>query len=295
MVLAAGLGTRLRPLSEELPKPLVPIGDRPALAHVLERLRAGGVARAVLNTFHLSAAFSPSRLAALPLPLEVLRETELLGTAGGVANAADRLGAGDVLVWNADVLADVDVGGLFALHEATGAAATLAAIPRAPGEGTVGVGAEGRVVRLRGERFGVELAGADFLGVHVIGAGLRRALPAVGCLVGDVYLPALRAGAALRVLDTAGPWDDVGSVQSYLAANLRWLRSGGAPAFVGAGAVIAAGVRVEDSVIGAGARVDGEGALLRVVVWPGARARAPLADAVVSEAGTVVSAGIAGR
>ncbi|MEJ7733049.1 MAG: sugar phosphate nucleotidyltransferase [Polyangiaceae bacterium] len=180
MVLAAGLGTRLRPLSDELPKPLVPIGDRPALAHVLDRLRAGGIARAVLNTFHLPAAFTPPRLEALPLPLEIVRETELLGTAGGVANAADRLGEGDVLLWNADVLADVDVGALFALQEATGAAATLAAAPRAVGEGTLGVGAEGRVVRLRAERFGVEVGGADFLGVHVLGAGCAARCPPSG-------------------------------------------------------------------------------------------------------------------
>lgn len=292
MVLAAGLGTRLRPLSDALPKPLVPVGDRPALLHVLERLAAGGVTRAVMNTFHLPDAFA--RLDGLPLSLQVVREATLLGTAGGVANAAEQLGAGDVLVWNADILADLDVRALLAAHGDGGAAATLAVAPRAAGEGTVGVDARGAVVRLRGERFGAEVSGGDFVGVHVLGAALRAGLPATGCLVGDVYLPLLRAGRALRAHCTGVPWDDVGSVASYLEANLRWLRARGSASFVGAGAEVAAGVRLEACVIGAGARVEGtgeaegEGTLQRVVVWPGARVRAPLADAVVTFDGAVV-------
>ena len=280
MVLAAGLGTRLRPLSDALPKPLVPIGDRPALLHVLERLRAGGVTRAVMNTFHLPDAFA--RLEGVPLRLEVVREATLLGTAGGVANAALQLGDGAVLVWNADILADLDVGALLAAHDRAGGAATLAVAPRPVGEGTVGLGAGAEVVRLRGERFGDEVQGGDFLGVHVLGAGLRPQLPAVGCLVGDVYLPLLRAGGRLQAHATHAAWDDVGSVASYLAANVRWLRGRGAASFVGAGAEVASGIQLQDSVIGAGARVEGEGTLRRVVVWPGARARAPLSDSVVT-------------
>jgi hypothetical protein len=73
------------------------------------------------------------------------------------------------------------------------------------------------------------------------------------------------------------------------------LRALGAPSYLGDGAVIAPGVRSVESVVGAGARVDGEGDLRRVVVWPGARARAPLADAVVTARGAVVAAILAER
>ncbi len=71
MILAAGLGTRLRPLTDELPKPLVPVGDRPALAHVAARLAAAGIREAVINVHHLAAAFTPAILAAMPLVLRV--------------------------------------------------------------------------------------------------------------------------------------------------------------------------------------------------------------------------------
>src|SRR5277367_6976775 len=105
MILAAGRGTRLRPLTDELPKPLLPVGDRPAMAHVAARLAAAGIREAVLNTHHLAAEFTPERLAALPLALRVIHEPEILGTAGGLANAAALLGDGDVVVWNGDILA----------------------------------------------------------------------------------------------------------------------------------------------------------------------------------------------
>src|ERR1700722_5417639 len=102
MILAAGLGTRLRPLTDELPKPLLPVGDVPAVAQVAAVLRDAGFREAVINVHHLAAAFPPAILAAMPLVLRVSLEPEVLGTAGGVANAGALLGDGDVVVWNGD-------------------------------------------------------------------------------------------------------------------------------------------------------------------------------------------------
>lgn len=282
MILAAGLGTRLRPLTFELPKPLVPVGDRPAVAHVAERLAAAGIDAVVLNIHHLVAAFTPDVLRALPLPFTVVHEPEILGTGGGVANAAPILGEGDVVVWNGDILADVDLGAMIAAHRRARAAATLAVAPRPPGEGTVGVGADGRVVRLRGQRFGDEARGGDFLGIYVLGEPLRARLRAPGCLIGDGCLPALRDGLALSTFAIDGPWDDIGSVERYLAANQRWLACSGLEAYVGPGARVEAGVEVSGSVIGRGAVVQGSGAVRRSVVWPAALATAPLDGAVVT-------------
>lgn len=287
LVLAAGFGTRLRPLTEELPKPLVWIGDRPLVAHIVERLAAGGIRAAALNAHHRAADFSGGALTALPIPVEVLHEAEILGTAGGLANAAGALGAGDAVVWNGDILIDLEVAALLAAHRAGGAAATLAVAPRAVGEGTVGVGAAGQVVRLRGERFGEEAAGGDFVGVQVVGDALRRRLPVRGCLVGDGHLPWLREGGALATFQAPAAWDDVGTVAAYLRANVRWLERSGRRAHVGAGAVVGVGVEVVGSVIGAGARVGGAGVLRGCVIWPGARAEAPLEGAVVTTAGRI--------
>src|SRR5437763_8368460 len=104
MILAAGKGTRLRPLTDALAKPMVPVGDRPAIAHVLERVRLAA-SRVVVNVHH-----RPEDVAAWARAegVAVSEERELLGTAGGVARAAALLGEGDVLVWNADILSPFD-------------------------------------------------------------------------------------------------------------------------------------------------------------------------------------------
>src|SRR4249920_3166042 len=95
MILAAGLGTRLRPLTDILPKPLVPVGDRPMLAHVVERVRAAGCGPIVVNAHHHADAVAR---ACSDLGATISREDEdLLGTAGGLARARALLGTGDVL------------------------------------------------------------------------------------------------------------------------------------------------------------------------------------------------------
>jgi mannose-1-phosphate guanylyltransferase len=292
MILAAGLGTRLRPLTDELPKPLVPVGDRPAVAHVAARLAAAGVREAVLNTHHLASAFTPERLAGLPIAVHPIHEPEILGTAGAVANAAELLGEGSVVVWNGDILAEVDVAALFAAHLDAGAAATLAVAPRTDDRGTVGIGAGGRVVRLRGERFGEELGSADFLGVQIVAPELRATFPRPGCLVDDGYRPALRRGLLVGTFAVEGPWDDIGMIASYLAANARWLARTGRAAFVHPSARVAAGVEVSGSIIGAGAEVVGEGPVRGSVIWPGARATAPIERAVVTPR-AIVGSGLA--
>lgn len=284
MVLAAGLGMRLRPLTDACAKPLVPVGDRPALDHVLGRLLGAGAAPVVVNAHHHAAqirAFAQGRPGLL-----VSEERDLLGTAGGLAQAAPMLGEGDLLVWNGDILGDVDARALVAAHTA---AATLVVQPLAPGAGSVGVDAAGRVVRLRRESFGPEARGGEFLGIHVLGAGLRARLPARGGLVEDVLVPALARGETVRAWPFEGPWHDVGTVASYLAANVAWLEARALPAWAAPDARVAPGVTLDRAVVGAGATVDGAGPLVRCVVWPGARATAPLEGCVVAPGGLVVS------
>lgn len=281
MVLAAGFGTRLRPLSDVLAKPLVPVGDRPALAHVLDRLVAGQVGRIVVNAHH-RAEDVQAFVRTCGYAVAVSEENELLGTAGGVARAAPLLGLGDVLVWNADVIADVDVRALLALHARGNAAATLVVQSAAQGRGPVGVDAQGRVVRLRDQRFGQEVTGGEFLGISVVGAVLRASLPERGCLVGDAFLPALRAGAPLRAFEHGAGWYDIGTVERYLAANLAWLDARRLEHWAGEGAHVAHGVRLDRSILGRSAVALGSGAISRCVVWPGARVVAPLEGAVVT-------------
>ncbi len=287
MVLCAGLGTRLRPLTDELPKPLVPIGDRTILAHIAAALRAAGLDAAVINTHHLADKFPPV-IGNLGIKIEVVNEAIVRGTAGGVAGARALLGPAPVVVWNGDIL--VDDPPLAALLDFAGDGLCLAVAPRPAGEGTVGLDAAGGVVRLRGERFGDEARGGDYVGIAAIGARCLATLPEMGCLVGDWALPELRAGRpSVASVDVTGAWTDAGDPASYLAANLAWLAGQAAGAArKGRGAVVAAGVELRQSIVGDGARVDGHGALERCVVWPGAHATAPLSDAIVTTSGRVV-------
>jgi mannose-1-phosphate guanylyltransferase len=291
MVLAAGLGTRLKPLTEQRAKALVPVGDRPILSHVLDHLWAAGASRVVVNT-HYRAREVESYAVAQRRELLLSHEPELLGTAGGLAQAQDLLGAGDVLLWNADILAEVDVPALLAAHAHAArrlapARATLLVQPLAKGLGSVGCSARGTVVRLRRESVEEEAHGGEFLGIHVIAGSLRRTLPARGCLVGDVYIPALKGGAMLGVALHEGAFFDVGTLQGYARANRAWLAARSVSSWTGSSARIGPDVVLEGTVVGEGAVVRGAGNVARSVIWPGAIATAPIADAIVTLEGTV--------
>jgi NDP-sugar pyrophosphorylase family protein len=315
MVLCAGLGTRLRPLTDELAKPMVPVGDRPAVAHVVQRVRLAGATRIVVNVHHRP---DDVRAWAEGEGIAISHERELLGTAGGVARARVLLGdGGDVLVWNGDILSELDPRALLATHAGAPATtpehghghghghehehehghgrahdhasarrgahlATLAVRARGAGEGNVGFDERGRITRLRAESFGPESRGGEFLGIHVIGDELRARLPESGCLVGDVYLPALRRGEQLRVHVTEAPFVDVGSLAQYLAANAAWLAARGLSSWTHPTATINA--PIDGSVVGAGAVVDAPAT--RSVVWAGARVRDACERAVVTPAST---------
>ena len=299
MVLCAGYGTRLRPLSDELPKPLVPFGDRSLLEHVLDGLTPAFLP-ALVNAHHLAEVFaelvrSYERIA------DVVVEPEIRGTAGGVAGARALLGPAPVIVTNGDVLARVDCAALVARTAPAGVC--LAVAPRAVGEGTVGLGTEGEVVRLRGERFGAEVASGDYVGTLALGAEPLAGLPAQGCLIGDVTLPLLRRGAPVSTLLVAGRWFAPGDgIAEYLDEHRAWLqeRAAASPAstrggrvpelasYRGPGVTVAPGVDLDASVLGTGVTVSGSGLLRGVVAWPGAHVSAPLEDAVVTTRGTVV-------
>lgn len=288
MVLAAGYGSRLRPLTDERPKPLVPFGDRTLLEHALDRL-GEALLPAVVNAHHLVGVFRELTAGYAGIS-QVLEEPEIRGTAGGVAGARDLLGPAPIVVTNADLLVAVDMQALLAATPVDGVC--LAVVRCGVGEGPLGLGADGRVARLRGERYGDEVTGADYVGTIGIGARVLAALPERGCLIGDVAMPLARRGQRVPTLSVEGgllaPGD---GIVEYLAAHAEWLRrrSGREGAsFVGERAEIAPGVELIGCVIGAGAVVNGSGPVERVVAWPGAHVTAPLSDAVVTTAGRVV-------
>jgi mannose-1-phosphate guanylyltransferase len=287
IVLCAGFGTRLRPLTDELPKPLVPVGDRSILEHAVERLARAGFTEVTLNVHHLRSAFD-RYIPGLALPAQVIEEAEIRGTAGGVAGARRFLQSTPVLVWNGDILVDPPIAALLASTADDGFCFGVA--PRARGEGTVGLDEQGHVVRLRGERFGSETQGGDYVGVLALGERTLASLPERGCVFGDAALPRLRAGGRVQSVPVTAAWTDAGDPASLLRANLAWLAARGLDSFVAAGAEVDARVELSGSAIGAGARVTGQGRLERCVVCPGATVTAPLCDVIVAPSGRLVNA-----
>ena len=282
IVLSAGLGTRLDPLTRELAKPLMPVGDRPVLAHIVELLDRGGIGRVVVNTHHRPQDFARD-LSQFGREIRLSHEPKILGTAGGVAHAASEIGEGPVVVWNGDILAPaLDVTELLDAQAPSSREMVWVVAPVAAGNGTVGLDARGRVVRLRGERFGEEALGGDFLGVQILGPAMRRALPQEGCLVADVALPFLRRGGEIASLLHRGDWDDIGQPASLLRANLRWLERRGLRAWSAEGAVVGDGAILERSLVGKGAAISGAGSIRESVVFPGARLSAPATRMLVA-------------
>lgn len=224
-VLGAGLGTRLRPLTDRLPKPLLPLGGRPLVADALGRLAAAGARRILVNTHHLPAAWA----AAFPTGevagarLELVHEPELLETGGGLANVADRLGPedADLVIWNGDILCDADLAALVAEHRASGAEATLLLRPDGP-LANVRLAPDGAVTDLR-DRLGSSDPRHQFTGIAVVTAGFARGVPREKASLVEHLLRrvAERPGSVRGRVDAGGAWDDIGTPEAYAAAHLR--------------------------------------------------------------------------
>ena len=287
MLLAAGHGTRLRPLTDRLPKAMVPIGDQPILAHVIESIRGQlGNCELVLNAHHRADLIVDYVQNRVP-NARLLVEPVLLGTAGGLRAAWPNFRGQSVLVANTDILSNPNY--LQLLNAADNATCCLCLFPRKTGEGSVGVAADGSVARLRGEVFGVEARGGDYTGVAVLGTDAIESLPASGCLVGDWLLPGLRCGHCVRAHFDATVWLDVGKLGSYAHANWQWLAARSLRSWVAPDASVCDGSCLTDVIVGSGASIESLGTFQRVIAWPGARITRELSDCVVMDDGQIVA------
>lgn len=300
VVFAAGLGTRLRPLTEALPKPAVPLLNRPLAGYSLERLVGLGIRRVALNTHHLGEAVAREVGGDVPAGVEArfVHEERLLGTGGGLRHAVEALGHArdeeETLVMNGDILFWPDLEGALALHRRLGAVATvvLRPDPRARQLGALEIDEEGRVRRMLGrpERVEGPLRELMFTGVHVLSARALRDLPGEGCIIRTSYRRWIDEGEVVAGFVDESAWRDLGTPGEYLRASVELLRgelgwpsfAPGDGALVGEGAELGAGVTLVDAVVGPGARVEAGVRLERAIVWAGAHVRADAVDAIVA-------------
>jgi mannose-1-phosphate guanylyltransferase len=278
MIVAAGLGTRLRPLTALRPKPALPVRGIPLVGYTLALLRHHGVREAVINTHHLPEQLEAAARAECPdgLRLHFSRETTLLDTGGGIRRVADFLRESDpCLIVGGDMLIDADLGALLRLHRERGDAVTmlLREDPREASFGGVGVDADERVRRI-GSRFdlGGSVRSGIYTWVNVVAARTLESLPARESFshFEGWWWPLLQSGARdVRASFAPCRWEPVGTPLEYLEANLEPLRF---PWFDADARARARGVRFEhDCVLGAGASLGDGASLRKVVVWEGER------------------------
>jgi mannose-1-phosphate guanylyltransferase len=230
MVLCAGFGTRLRPLTDKLPKPLVPLCGVPLLRYNFALLKNAGVRDVVINTHHLGKTMEEGAVAIareLQIDLSISREEkQILGTGGGVRRAQPMLGAGTFFLLNGDMIFDVDLAAALAAHRKARAVATmvLAPYPRGATYGAVEVDAELNVRRIagRGTPPDPSLRKMHFTGVHVLEPELLARLPADGesDINRTAYVRVIHDGGKVHGFVQEGYWGDLGAPRSLLRAQL---------------------------------------------------------------------------
>ncbi|MGA0133305.1 MAG: sugar phosphate nucleotidyltransferase [Opitutales bacterium] len=222
-ILGAGLGLRLRPLTEKTPKPLLPIGGRPMVMRAMERLHAAGTRRFIINTHHAAEAWDSVFPGGRWRDAEVtlVHEPVLLDTGGGLANIAGLLGPDDrdLVVWNGDILSDCDVAAAATHHRANGAEATLVVREDGP-LANVRVTDEGDVTDMR-DRLGAADRAYQYAGVCVVTADFARGTPKAAESLVEHFLRRIAAarGSVQGFLDRSGTWHDLGTPEEYASVK----------------------------------------------------------------------------
>lgn len=323
MILTAGKGERLLPLTRKYPKPLFPVGDRPVLFYLFDLLKEYGIKDVVLNLHHQGEALK-NRLqdgSEFGLRISYSEEEELLGTGGGVKKASSFWDGEDILVVNGDNILELNLEKLLQVHRAQRPAATMVVKPRSPNQAytPLYLAENGGVKAIGGQA--EESPGFAFLGVQILSPEFLRFLPEHGpaCLIEDGYRKALKAHRKIATFTSTGYWREISTPEFYWEANADFLKGRSPayfyrgreeftrrgihagkglelgplinfyyPVYLGDGCRIGGGsVLGPAALVGAGASV-GEGCKLRnVVMWPETEVRAhgDLHDLVITPFG----------
>ncbi|HET9725090.1 MAG TPA: NDP-sugar synthase [Actinomycetota bacterium] len=320
VVLVGGEGTRLRPITETMPKPLVPLMDRPSLDHVLDHLARHGVHEVVLSSSYLETVFHAFIEARHGDPaITWITETEPLGTGGAIVNALEHLDDEPFLALNGDILTDLDLTSMLAFHRERGAVATIALthVEDARPFGLVPARPDGRVIEFR-EKPQEPVPGDINAGTYVLQPSALRAWP-VGepmSIERRIFPELIAEGRPVYGYLSDAYWLDLGTPEQYLRAHFDILegRVEGEPpsaaphiapdatvdlrahlgrwVVVGAGARVDADAQVDDSVLHPGAVVEEGARVVGSILGPRSRvgAGATVTDSALAE-GAVVRPG----
>lgn len=296
MILAAGLGTRLEPLTSIRPKPLFPVLNRPLLGIAIEQLVGTGATGIIINAHHLAeqvAQFVEGEH--WEATVEVRVEPEILGTGGGIKNCADFLHeAPFCVVVNADIYHTFDLRPALEYHKEAHNLATLILCDD-PRFNQVGIDEEGRIVSVKGKEVRRQPSPArvlTFTGIHIISPHLLDWMPSAQYFdIMGFYIDLASRGEAVRGYQIQGGyWRDIGRVDDYRALHRDLVGAERGPVIhplahiekgvrmegfvcVGRGTRIKAGASIEDSIIWDEAVIETEGILQGCVVGDRAQVR----------------------
>ena len=232
MILAAGFGTRLQPLTHQVPKPMVPILNRPILEHTIHLLRTHGIRDITVNLHHLPEMiqeyFGDGK--DFGVQLHWSHEPEILGTAGGIKKAQKFLEGESFLVINSDVVVDIDLSKVISFHKAQGSALTLVARKGDSPEqcDPIAVDDNDRIVHMVGtssKDMPSDTTRILFTGIQVMEPEIFDRIPEnkfYGTTT-DVFPGMLEDELPLFVYWHHGYWKDIGTIQSYLDVHRDFL------------------------------------------------------------------------
>ena len=295
MLLAAGLGTRLRPLTYEVPKPMVPVLGRPVMEHILQLLARHGFGEVIANLHYFPEQIQ-GRFADgsdWGVRLSYSHEPELLGTAGGVRNVRDHFGDETFLIISGDALTDIDLTALWQAHKAKGGIATLS-LKRVEDPSQIGVvilGDDGRIQGFQEKPDPAEaLSDLGNCGIYVMEPEIFDYFPDRPFVdwAQDVFPSLLAQDVPFYGHEIAEYWNDIGSIKEFRQGNFdalsgevkvqfdpsrlnpvaEWIEE--PPVYVGEGCEVGPGVRVMGpAVLGDGCRIGEQAAIRDSVLWPG--------------------------
>lgn len=267
-ILGAGLGTRLQPLTKVLPKPLVPIFHEPMANYALRHCQSAGITDFAINTHHLPAAWQKAYPdhAFNGSPLSFFHEEVLLETGGGIRNISSFIGNDPLLVYNGDILTDINISELINHHQASGNVATLAL--RSTGE-NCNVNISGNQITDMRNLLGNTPGTHQFTGIYCIEPQIIEMLPDEEVVsIVPAFIELIHQGKLGAVVLDEGDWFDIGNPTAYHAVH-EYLRPS-CPNAIHPDAVIHPDASVDENtcVIGPRAEIAMGSKLENTIVWP---------------------------
>ena len=283
IVLSAGYGTRLWPLTEDRTKPAIPILGKPLVGYVAEYLARYGIDEIVVNLHHRPesvrrALGDGSRFGVM---LHYVEEPEILGTSGALDNRREFFERETFVVVNGKIITDIDLNAALETHRKADALATLVLLPNTRRERFSVVETEaGRVKGFGGPPVESDTEPLMFTGIHILEPRIFEYIPrgVFSHSTTDVYPQAIANGEVVAAHVASGKWRELSTLKRYLDISVELLKESGETYNAGEGTVISQKASVVDSILWDNVEV-GDGARI---------SRAVLADNVKIAAGEVI-------